>query len=76
MQYIRKHDMIAYMALPKAIKTAPRSVAITVRLSEKTVSNLKALAKANGLSQADVIEFLIQHEFNESKEVKKSKTTR
>lgn len=54
------------MALPKKPKQEPRPTAVTVRLSKRAVENLKALAKDNNLSQADVIEYLINQE-SESK---------
>ena len=50
------------MALPKKPKQEPRPIAVTVRLSKKAVDSLKALAKDNNLSQADVIEHLILQE--------------
>lgn len=54
------------MSLPKMPKREPRPVPITVRLSKKAVDQLKSMAKENNLSQADVLEHLIQQEFNAS----------
>lgn len=51
------------MALPSLPKKEPRSVPVTVRLSKKASDQLKTLAKEHNLSQADVIEHLLQSEF-------------
>lgn len=45
--------------LPKMPKKEPRPIAVTVRLSKTAVDNLKFLADEHNLSQADVIEHLI-----------------
>lgn len=55
-----------YMALPVKPQKEPRPVAVTVRLSEKTAKRLKKLAKDHNLSQADVIEYLVNQEFSEN----------
>jgi len=54
------------MSLPKLPKKKPRPKAITVRVSKKTAEDLRKLAKKNNLSQADVIEYLIQAEVSRS----------
>lgn len=44
-------------------KQETRDKAVTVRVSETTASQLKELADRNNLSQADVIEALVQAEY-------------
>lgn len=55
------------MPLPMLPKKAPRTKPLSVRLSTTTVSQLKSLAFEHGLSQADVIECLLEAEFQRSK---------
>jgi hypothetical protein len=50
------------MTLPTKPKKEPRPIPVTVRLSKRAVESLKELANKNNLSQADVIEYLIQQE--------------
>lgn len=52
------------MALPSLPKQHKRDRALTVRISEICVNNLKALAQAHNLSQSDVIEYLINDEMD------------
>jgi hypothetical protein len=54
------------MSLPTKPKRDPRPIAVTVRLSETTAGRLKALAQEHNLSQADVIEYLINVEYEAS----------
>lgn len=54
------------MTLPMKPKKDPRPIAVTVRLSKRASDALKTLAKKNNLSQADVIEYLIDHEMKHS----------
>lgn len=51
------------MALPSLPKKEPRTTSLTVRLSKKASEQLKTLAKEHNMSQADVIEHLLSHEF-------------
>lgn len=67
---MRKHCVIhlyeitnLFMALPSLPKKEPRPVAVTVRLSKKAAEQLKTLAREHNMSQADVIEHLLQTEF-------------
>lgn len=55
------------MALPTKQK---RDKAVTVRLSEQSYEQLVKLAENHGLSQADVIEHLLQQETEEQKRLK------
>lgn len=57
--------------LPKLPKKEPRPTAVTIRLSKQAVANLKMLADEHNLSQADVIEYLIQQATKEFKKGKK-----
>jgi len=61
------------MALPTKPKKEPRPIAVTIRVSSSTVQALKELAKEHNLSQADVIEYLIQAERREKEEALKKK---
>ena len=56
------------MDIPKRIK---REKAVTVRLKQTTYENLCKLAKRNDVSQADVIEYLIEKAHDASKQKKK-----
>jgi hypothetical protein len=60
------------MALPSLPKKEPRPVPVTVRLSKRASEQLRTLAKEHNMSQADVIEYLLQIEFK-SWESKKGK---
>lgn len=53
------------MTLPVKPKKEPRPVPISFRLSKKAVDSLRAMAKSNNLSQADVLEHLIQQEYKQ-----------
>lgn len=46
--------------LPTLPKYEPRPVSLTVRLSERALKQLKALAANHNMSQADVLEILLQ----------------
>lgn len=61
------------MSLPSAQKKDPRPIPVTVRLSKKAVEMLKSLAEDHNLSQADVIEYLIKHEYQAIKKKSSSK---
>lgn len=50
------------MALPVIPKKDPRPVARTFKLSEKSADWLKRASRDHNMSQADVIEHLIQQE--------------
>jgi hypothetical protein len=50
------------MPLPFGHKREPRPVPVSVRLSKRAAEQLKALASAHNLSQADVIEYLLAQE--------------
>ncbi len=52
------------MALPSFPKRRPRSVPFSARLSAEAVEQLKTLATEHNLSQADVIECLLDAEFH------------
>lgn len=54
------------MALPVIPTKAPRPVAVSMRLSKTVAEYLKELAKAHNMSQADVIEHLIENEWKEA----------
>lgn len=56
--------------LPYLPKKEPRPIPLTVRISRKSSEQLKALAREHNLSQADVIEHLIQQEFKHYQESK------
>jgi predicted transcriptional regulator len=47
------------MSLPILPKKNPRPVAVTVRLSKEAVNQLKELADAHNMSQADIVEHLL-----------------
>jgi predicted transcriptional regulator len=51
------------MSLPSLLKTGQRDTAVTIRLSKESVEQLKTLAKAHNISQADVVEHLLHIEF-------------
>ncbi len=53
------------MALPKIPKKDPRTKSVTVRLSENTAKNLRVLAEEHNMSQADVIEHLVENAMGE-----------
>lgn len=53
------------MALPSDSKRDARPIQVSMKLSEKAVSQLKTLAGAHNLSQASVVEYLILQEFKE-----------
>jgi predicted transcriptional regulator len=55
------------MALPTKL---PRDKALTVRVSKRTYNQLETLAERHRLSQADVIEALIEQEYREDKRIK------
>lgn len=55
------------MSLPTKL---PRDKALTVRISKRTHEQLEALASCHGLSQADVIEALIDQESRENRRIK------
>ena len=59
------------MPLPMKPKKEPRPIPVTVRLSKRAVDSLKELANKNNLSQADVIEYLIQQEIKHSEKKQK-----
>lgn len=64
------------MNLPMLPKKEPRPIAVTVRLSKRCVENLKMLANKHNLSQADIIEHLINQttlEFNKQVSVTKER---
>jgi len=61
------------MSLPKLPKKEPRVVPVSVRLSKNTAEQLKTLAKEHNLSQADVLEYLVQNEFKNFENNKKTK---
>lgn len=65
------------MSLPKGTKKEPRPIPLTVRISETAMDQLKILANAHDLSQADVIEHLIKEEYDDfNKKKKKSSLAR
>lgn len=51
------------MKLPKMPQKQTRDKALTVRLSAKTVERLKRMALNHNMSQADIIELLIENAF-------------
>jgi hypothetical protein len=51
------------MALPSLPKKEPRPIPVTIRLSKRAADQLKTLAKEHNMSQADVMEHLLQTEF-------------
>jgi hypothetical protein len=51
------------MALPSMPKREPRQVSVTIRLSKRSADQLKMLAKEHNLSQADVVEYLLDYEY-------------
>ena len=55
------------MVLRPLPKKDPRPKALTVRVSTKTYEQLLQLAEANNLSQADVIEQLLEEEYRRLK---------
>lgn len=59
--------MVRWMTLPTKL---PRNKALTVRISQRTYDQLEELAEHHGLSQADVIEALIEQESRENRRVK------
>jgi predicted DNA-binding protein len=59
---------VASMGLPTHPKKAPRTVSVTVRLSKRSSEQLKTLAKEHNLSQADVVEHLLEAEFTSYEE--------
>lgn len=52
------------MPLPKLPPKRPRTSALSVRLCEQSLLQLKSLAISHNLSQADVIECLLEAEFS------------
>jgi hypothetical protein len=48
----------------------PRDKALTVRISKRTYEQLEALADRHRLSQADVIEALIEQESRENRRIR------
>lgn len=54
------------MALPSLPRKEPRTVSVTVRLSGTRAAQLKELARGHNMSQADVIEYLIEDEWKVS----------
>lgn len=54
--------------LPKLPRKDPRPVQVGVRLSEKAADQLKKLADTHNMSQADVIEYLILQEYENTNE--------
>ena len=61
------------MTLPKLPDNGPRNVGVSFRISKVSADQLKALAKSNGLSQADVIEWLLDREYQALKKRPESK---
>lgn len=61
------------MSLPTLGKRAPRSKAIALRLTQNTADQLKKLAEAHNLSQADVVTLLVEREFKDFKSEKKKR---
>lgn len=61
------------MALPSLPRKEKRPIPITVRLSYRSATYLKELAKAHNMSQADVIEHLLENEWKDA--VKKKVVT-
>lgn len=55
------------MPFPYSYKKSPRSSALTVRLSKEAVVQLKCIASEENLSQADVVECLLEEEFRKRK---------
>jgi len=53
------------MPLPRRPKREPRSEAVTVRLSKRSADQLRSLAKSHNISQADVVEHLLQQEYKQ-----------
>ncbi len=51
------------MALPTRPKRDPKAISISLRVSKRAADQLKALAGAHNLSQADVVEHLVAQEF-------------
>lgn len=51
------------MALPSLPKKEPRPVPITIRLSKRAAEQLRTLARAHNMSQADVIEHMLGEEY-------------
>jgi|GEM_PF-1988881 len=52
-------------------KKQKRNAALTVRLTESTVDKLREIAEKHGVSQADVIEKLIESAYLEMKQKRK-----
>jgi len=62
------------MTLPKLPDNGPRNVGVSFRISKVAADQLKALAKDNGLSQADVMEWLLDREYHAQLHKKKTET--
>jgi len=61
--------------LPKLPNNGPRNVSVSFRLSQIATDQLKSLAEINGLSQADVIEWLLDRETKAAQSAKKGSDT-
>lgn len=64
------------MTLPRLPKKDPKTVSVTVRLSADIANQLKILSKDHGLSQADVVEYLIGAEYKSYIDTKKKNNHR
>lgn len=65
--------LLIIMTLPRLPKKTPKTVSVTIRLSPDVANYLKVLSKEHGLSQADVVEYLISAEYKLYIERKKAK---
>lgn len=65
MQYIQIVDMLALMSMLDFQKKTKRDAPLTVRLTKESVNKLKQIAEKHGVSQADVIEKLIESGYAE-----------
>lgn len=50
------------MALPTRPKRLPRDRTLSIRMSSQCIDNLKMLASLHNLTQADVVEILVNEE--------------
>lgn len=62
--------------LPTLPKYEPRPVSLTVRLSERSIKQLKDLAANHNMSQADVLEILLQEAVEKNAPDNRKKRTR
>jgi len=53
------------MVLPSRPKKEPRTEPVTVRLSKQSADQLRTLAREHNISQADVIEHLLEGEYSQ-----------